>query len=133
MFSKKDTMSRNNEVQATAVNLICDGTSIKGDVNASRDIRIDGFLNGTLEVNGKAVIGTTGKIEGDIKCKTIDVSGTIEGNVVASEMILLKSTALILGNIQTDKISVEPGAKFTGTCKMSGDKATSKVSETPKK
>jgi cytoskeletal protein CcmA (bactofilin family) len=102
-------------------------------VNASRDIRIDGFLNGTLEVNGKAVIGTTGKIEGDIKCKTIDVSGTIEGNVVASEMILLKSTALILGNIQTDKISVEPGAKFTGTCKMSGDKAASKVSETPKK
>ena len=118
-------MSRNNEVQPTAVNLICDGTSIKGDVQASRDIRIDGYLNGKIDVNGKVVVGNTGKIEGDVKCKTIDVSGRVEGNVVASEMINLKSTAIILGNITTDKISVEPGAKFTGTCKM-GEQAPKK-------
>ncbi len=125
MFSKKNKMSRNNEVQPTAVNLICDGTSIKGDVQASRDIRIDGYLNGKIDVNGKVVVGNTGKIEGDVKCKTIDVSGRVEGNVVASEMINLKSTAIILGNITTDKISVEPGAKFTGTCKM-GEQAPKK-------
>lgn len=121
-------MSRNNEVQTTAVNLICDGTSIKGDIQASRDIRIDGYLNGTMQVNGKVVVGNTGKIEGDINCKTIDVSGKVEGNIIASEMVLLKSTAIILGNISTDKISVEPGAKFTGTCKM-GESAPKKKDE----
>lgn len=118
MFSKKNKMSRNNDVQPTAVNLICDGTSIKGDVQASRDIRIDGYLNGKMQVNGKVVVGNTGKIEGDVNCKTIDVSGRVEGNIIASEVVNLKSTALILGNITTDKISVEPGAKFTGSCKM---------------
>jgi|EP01029_Cantina_marsupialis_P000107 cytoskeletal protein CcmA (bactofilin family) len=125
MFSKKNKMSRNNEVQPTAVNLICDGTSIKGDVKASRDIRIDGYLNGKMDVNGKVVVGNTGKIEGDVKCKTIDVSGRVEGNIMASEMVNLKNTAVILGNIATDKISVEPGAKFTGTCKM-GEQAPKK-------
>lgn len=119
MFSNKNTMSKNNEVQPTAVNLICDGTSIKGEIQASRDIRIDGLLNGKMVVNGKVVVGNTGKIEGDVQCKTIDVSGRVDGNIIASEMVNLKSTAVILGNITTDKITIEPGAKFTGSCKMS--------------
>ncbi len=118
MFSKKNKMSKTSELQPTAVNLICDGTAIKGDIQASRDIRIDGYLNGKMEVNGKVVVGNSGKIQGDVHCKTIDVSGKVEGNIIASEMVNLKSTAVILGNIATDKISVEPGAKFTGTCKM---------------
>lgn len=122
MFSKNNKMSKNNEVQTTGHNNINEGTSITGDVKASRDIRIDGFLNGKMDVNGKVVIGNSGKIEGDVKCKNIDVSGRIEGNLIASEMVNLKSTAVILGNITTDKITVEPGAKFTGSCKM-GDVA----------
>jgi cytoskeletal protein CcmA (bactofilin family) len=121
MFSNKNTMSKNNEVQPTAVNLICDGTSIKGEIQASRDIRIDGLLNGKMVVNGKVVVGNTGKIEGDVQCKTIDVSGRVDGNIIASEMVNLKSTAVILGNITTDKITIEPGAKFTGSCKMSDE------------
>jgi len=118
MFSKKKKMSKSNDVQPTAVNLICDGTSIKGDVQASRDIRIDGYLNGKIQVSGKVVVGTTGKVEGDVHCKTIDVSGKVDGNIIATEMVNLKASSLILGNITTDKIAVEPGAKFTGSCKM---------------
>ncbi|RUT78875.1 polymer-forming cytoskeletal protein [Ancylomarina longa] len=118
-------MSKSNDVQQTAVNLICDGTSIKGDVQASRDIRIDGYLNGKMQVAGKVVVGNTGKIEGDIHCKTIDVSGKVEGNIIASEMVNLKASCIILGNITTAKIAVEPGAKFTGSCKM-GENAPKK-------
>lgn len=124
-------MSRNSEVQATAVNLICEGTLIKGDIQASRDIRIDGCLKGKMQVVGKIVVGNTGKIEGDVNCKTIDVSGRVEGNLIVSEMVNLKSTAVIVGNIITDKISVEPGAKFTGTCKMADTSAKKDVA--PKK
>ena len=118
-------MSRNNEVQTTAVNLVCDGTSINGNIDATRDIRIDGFVKGKITVKGKVVIGPTGKVEGDITCQTIDVSGRVEGNILVSELISLKSSSMILGNINTVKISVEPGAKFTGTCKM-GNEASMK-------
>jgi len=121
MFKSNNKMSRNNEVQTTAVNLVCDGTSINGDIEASRDIRIDGFVKGKIIVKGKVVVGPTGKVEGDITCQTIDVSGRIEGNIHVSEIISLKSSALVLGNIDTVKISVEPGAKFTGTCKMGNE------------
>jgi len=121
MFKSNTKMSRNNEVQTTAVNLVCDGTSITGDIEASRDIRIDGFVKGKIIVKGKVVVGPTGKVEGDITCQTIDVSGRIEGNIHVSELISLKASALILGNINTTKISVEPGAKFTGTCKMGNE------------
>ena len=121
MFKSTNKMSRNNDVQTSAVNLVCDGTSINGDIEASRDIRIDGFVKGKIIVKGKVVVGPTGKVEGDVTCQTIDVSGRVEGNIHVSELISLKSSALVLGNIDTVKISVEPGAKFTGTCKMGND------------
>ncbi len=110
-------MSRNNEVQTT-VDLICDGTSITGDIEAARDMRIDGLVKGKVAAKGKVVIGPTGKIEGDVTCQTLDVSGCIEGNILVRELISLKASSLILGNINTAKISIEPGAKFTGTCEM---------------
>ncbi|MCT4613244.1 MAG: polymer-forming cytoskeletal protein [Marinifilaceae bacterium] len=119
-------MSKSNDVPSSAVNLICDGTNIKGDVRASKDIRIDGFLNGTLNVNGKVVVGSTGVIEGRIESKTLDISGKVEGTIKASELVNLKSTAIVIGDIITDKISIEPGAKFTGSCKM-GDTPAKKV------
>ena len=111
-------MNKNKDAQPTAVNLICDGTSIKGDVQARGDIRIDGYLNGKIKANGKTVVGIAGKIEGDINCKTVDVAGKVEGNIVASEIVNVKSSAVIFGNIISEKISIEPGAKFTGSCKM---------------
>ncbi len=125
-MSKPRKMNKNSDSQPTAVNLICDGTSIKGDVQATKDIRIDGYLNGNLQVGGKAVIGNTGKIEGAVICKTIDILGKIEGTITASESIHLKSSALVLGDVTTNRISIEPGAKFTGSCKMGEATASSK-------
>lgn len=118
MIGKRKRMSKNNEIQQSTVNLFCEGTVVTGDIEAPRDIRLDGYLNGKLTVNGKVVIGGPGKLQGDVFCKTIDLSGCVEGNVNASEMVTLKSTARILGNIITEKIAVEPGACFTGSCKM---------------
>lgn len=116
-------MTRNFETETSAVNLLCEGTSITGDIESSCDIRVDGFLNGKMNVNGKVVIGDSGAVDGDIVCKTIDVLGVVDGNVNAAEMVTLKSTAKINGNINTVKIAVEPGAQFTGACRT-GEVAT---------
>jgi len=115
-------MAKSNDSQPNTVNLICDGTIIKGDIETNKDIRIDGFVNGTLNVKGKVVVGTTGRVEGEIKCDTIDISGFVEGNIRTTEMISMQATAVVKGNIYTEKISVEPGAIFTGSCKMGRDK-----------
>jgi len=92
--------------------------NISGEVNSANDIRIDGILNGTLICKGKVVLGSTGKIEGNITCQTADISGTIKGNISVTELLSLKSTATIEGDITTSKLAIEPGANFTGTCSM---------------
>ena len=111
-------MARNNEVENPAINIIRKGTEIKGDVTCAGDIRIDGVLNGTLNSQGKVVVGQSGIIEGEVTCKNADISGNIKANIVVRELLQLKATANIAGDINTNKLSIEPGANFTGTCNM---------------
>tara|TARA_B110000091_G_C13643617_1_gene402314 strand:- start:452 stop:883 length:432 start_codon:yes stop_codon:yes gene_type:complete len=119
MFKKKaNKMARNNEVENPAINIIRKGTEIKGDVTCAGDIRIDGVLNGTLTSEGKVVVGQSGIIEGEVTCKNADISGNIKANIVVRELLQLKATANITGDINTNKLSIEPGANFTGTCNM---------------
>jgi cytoskeletal protein CcmA (bactofilin family) len=119
MFKKKaNKMARNNEVENPAINIIRKGTEIKGDVTCAGDIRIDGVLNGTLTSEGKVVVGQSGVIEGEVTCKNADISGNIKANIVVRELLQLKATANITGDINTNKLSIEPGANFTGTCNM---------------
>lgn len=104
--------------ESGAINLIGSGTTINGDIQSSGDVRIDGTLTGNITLSGRLVIGPNGKIEGNVICQNADISGEIKGKVQISEMLSLKATAKILGDIATGKISIEPGAVFTGTCNM---------------
>ncbi len=119
MFTKKSSqMAKNNEVESPAINIIRKGTQIIGDITCSGDIRIDGVLKGTLISEGKVVVGETGTIEGEVTCKNADVSGKINAKMLVKELLQLKATANILGDINTNKLSIEPGANFTGSCNM---------------
>jgi len=112
-------MAKYNEIDNSTINLISNGTDITGDVKSNGDIRIDGSLTGSLNTKGKVVIGPTGKVNGEVICKNSEVSGTIEGKIIVGQLLNLKATSKILGDIDTSKLSIEPGAKFTGNCKMS--------------
>lgn len=101
-----------------AVNLISSTTNVTGDINTESDIRIDGMLLGNMVTKGRLIIGANGKIEGDIQCKSAEVEGEIKGRIVVDELLSLKSTALFSGDIVTGQIMIEPGAIFSGNCKM---------------
>ena len=107
--------------QPNKLNRFVEGTNIKGDIVSDSNIRIDGELVGNLSTTGKLVIGTTGKITGDIVCANADIEGTVQGTIKVDGVLLLKSTAKFNGNIVTNKIGVENGAEFTGTCSMDGN------------
>lgn len=114
-------MAKNYEIEQDSHNTIGNGTIIKGDITSNGDIRIDGQLQGNLQIKGKLVIGSTGKIIGEVNCRNSEVSGSVDGKIVVSELLILKSSARILGDIITAKLSIEPGAIFTGTCNMGGN------------
>jgi len=108
----------NNESENNGINIIGIGTEIKGDILSNGDIRIDGSLSGKLSTKGKVVIGVTGKVKGEILCKNSDVEGYIEGKITVTQLLALKTTSQILGDIVATRLAIEPGCIFTGNCDM---------------
>jgi cytoskeletal protein CcmA (bactofilin family) len=117
MFTSKNEAMKNTETTA-AINMIGAGTVITGDIQSKGDIRVDGTLKGSVNTSGKVVLGKDGVIEGDVVCADADVSGTIKAKISVTQLLSLKSTAKLNGDIITNKISIEPGASFTGSCSM---------------
>jgi len=116
-MSRKN-MTKNGDIESSTRNHIAKGTKITGDVETNGDIRIDGELIGTITSTGKVVIGESGKVEGEINCQNSNISGSLKGKIHVKELLSLQSSARINGDIETAKLSIEPGANFTGNCNM---------------
>ncbi|MFH1321534.1 MAG: polymer-forming cytoskeletal protein [Bacteroidota bacterium] len=118
MFKKNEAMAKNNEIESSSVNLIGAGTVIDGNIRSNGDIRIDGTIKGSINSKGKVVIGNSGMIEGQITCQNADISGTVKAKINVAELLSLKPAAKFSGDIITNKLAIEPGASFSGTCSM---------------
>ncbi len=103
---------------SSLINTITVGTTIKGDIQANGDFRMDGVLDGNITLTGKLVIGEHGQIHGNVVCQNANVIGTIDGNLSVKEFLTLYSTAKVKGDIVANKLAIESGAYFTGTCHM---------------
>ncbi|MCK9400391.1 MAG: polymer-forming cytoskeletal protein [Bacteroidales bacterium] len=115
--------------ETPAVNMIGKGTSIKGDIRSDGDFRVDGILHGSIQSNGKIVVGVSGSIEGDINCQNADISGQVKAILRVKELLSLKSTSKMTGEVYTSKLAIEPGARFSGTCNMEDEPLTIKHQE----
>ena len=117
MFSNLNE-SKNKTEMIEMVNTIGAGTVVTGDVQSKGDIRVDGTLKGSVNTEGKVVLGSNGIIEGDVICRDADISGTVNAKITVSKLLSLKTTARLNGDIITNKLSIEPGSTFTGSCSM---------------
>ena len=117
MFSGLNDSTKNKEMKEM-VNTIGAGTVVTGDVQSKGDIRVDGILKGSVNTTGKVVLGKEGVIEGDVVCNNADISGKIKAKITVSQLLSLKATAKLNGDIVANKLSIEPGAAFTGSCSM---------------
>jgi cytoskeletal protein CcmA (bactofilin family) len=111
-------MSKIITTETPSVNIIGNGTDINGNIKTNGDLRIDGFIKGTIQATGKVVVGSTGRVEGEISCQNADISGDVKAHIKVSELLSLKANAVVSGDILTNKLAIEPGAVFTGACKM---------------
>jgi cytoskeletal protein CcmA (bactofilin family) len=92
---------------------------INGDVRGNEDLRIEGDVSGTVELrNSNLTIGKEGKVRADVYAKSITVDGTTEGDLYASERIVVHISAHVRGNITAPKVGIEEGAKFKGSIEM---------------
>jgi cytoskeletal protein CcmA (bactofilin family) len=112
-------MARAQEVAPDmSINRIVEGTSIEGEIRCESNIRIDGSFIGNLTTKGRLVIGPAGRLEGTITCQNAEIEGLVKGKINVQQLLSLKGSAKVEGDIFTDKLSIEPGASFTGACNM---------------
>ena len=120
---KKDSMKDNEIRDLGAVNMIAQGTQVEGSVVTNSDCRIDGHVKGNVTSKSKIIIGRNGLVEGNITCNSVEIEGTVKAETLnVSDLMTLKSSAKLLGNIVVGKIAIEPGAEFSGNCKMQTSK-----------
>lgn len=106
------------EPEKPNVNMIGTGTRVQGSIETDGDLRIDGLVNGEIKVKGKLVVGSSGSIEGNVHCQNADISGKVKGDIYVENLLVLKNQSYLDGNIFVNKLSIEQGANFQGTCKM---------------
>lgn len=116
--------NKNQTFNPQEINIINAGTSIVGDINSEGDLRIDGSVKGSIVVKSKLVIGPSSKIEGNIKAANCDISGVVNGNMEISELLSVKTTAKIVGDITSQKLIIESGAEFNGRSQMGISKSS---------
>ncbi len=104
-----DKVKKNGTELLGKTNRIVEGTSIVGDIVSKADFRLDGELIGNFTSQGKLVIGASGIIKGEIICHNADIEGEFQGKLKVLEVLNIKSTARIHGDIAVGKLSIEPG------------------------
>lgn len=126
MFKSKTKESNNKGTAAmtsagsSSTNSIVGGTSIEGTIIANSDIRIDGSLKGILDCKGRVIIGPEGNVDGEVICVNAVIEGKFSGKLKVKEQLNVKETASINGDVQTNKLLVQPGAVYNVTCSMGG-------------
>lgn len=119
----KRKMSKQSQ-QSPSVNIISEGTNLKGDLRAEADIRVAGMVEGEAVSKGKLIITVSGKIKGNVTSKEADIAGKIEGQVKVSNKLTLRENAVVDGDIYVKTLIVEEGAQINGSCRMGSEADT---------
>lgn len=92
---------------------------VKGEVEAAEDMVVEGRLEGSIRhTANRLIIGTSGVVNADIDAKNLIIEGTVEGNIVGSESVVICESAEVRGNVYTARISIADGARFSGSVDM---------------
>jgi cytoskeletal protein CcmA (bactofilin family) len=127
-FLKKDSDFSSGE-HFSVVSAEC---YFQGTLSVQGSLRVDGTLEGSVDNARHVIIGTDGKIVGDVTAELVVCGGTIEGNVCA-DMLEVLAEASILGDIRAKKMKVEEGGRIEGKCSIGAEKSTEKTEEQEEK
>lgn len=93
--------------------------TIIGDVTGDEDLTILGRVEGKIDLPKNSVtIGQGGRVKADVHAKAVSVAGEVHGNLVASEQIVIRKTATMLGNLTAPRVGLEDGCCFRGSVEM---------------
>lgn len=118
MFNKNSSRDKKTNLDNIAINTVIDeGMLIKGNISGEGAIRIDGKVEGNIDLKEGIILGEKSEVTGSVKSSIIVVHGKLYGNLDC-RYLYIKSTGLIDGDIEVGAFEVELGGKYNGTLKM---------------
>ena len=104
--------------------------TIQGEISSDEDLIIEGRVGGQILMkNGTLTIGKQARVEADVRGARVQVLGSIQGNIAATERIELAPTAAVAGDLSADRIVVTEGATFNGRIDMDKRTIAAKVGQ----
>lgn len=109
--------------------IISPGVEIKGNIASQGSIRIDGYVEGNLNIKGDLILGEKGKIKGEVKAENIIVAGKVEGRATAGTRLEIAATGSITGDINATTLIIDEGGLLDGNSRMTRTKESSNDNE----
>lgn len=101
---------------------------IKGELSGSEDLYVDGQVEGTINLlENNLTVGPNGQLRADVHAKGVIVQGKVEGNIQASERAELTKSAIVVGDVATQRMAVEEGAYLKGKVDMQRQSSSAKA------
>ena len=117
MFKKDDRVEPQPSGERSTT-IIGNGASFNGVLKINGSLRVDGEIEGQVQVSEDLTIGTTGVLRADITSKSAFVSGRINGRISAQGTVELKKGSRLEGDVFATSFKIEDGAFFQGNCAM---------------
>src|SRR5437016_5758392 len=122
--------TKNNPAREEVIN-IGKSVFIKGELTGDEDLTIEGRVEGKIELKDhNLIIGPNGKINAEINAKSVTVIGSVVGNINASDIIEIKPSGSVMGDVKAPRISIADGAHFKGSVDM--QRSTEKTADLPR-
>ncbi|MFC2125574.1 polymer-forming cytoskeletal protein [Bacteroidota bacterium] len=126
---KNKTPKLTEEELSNSSNIIGKGSTLEGNIESFGNIRVEGRIIGGIKSKSKIACGHSSYVDGNILAQNAEVAGEVTGKIEVSELLILKPSAVIHGDIITNKFIVESGAVFNGSCKMGVSTSEIKIGE----
>jgi cytoskeletal protein CcmA (bactofilin family) len=97
------------------------GVTVEGRIVSNQDIRIDGHVQGSIEVGQHELhLGAGAELKADVNARSVLVGGRIEGDVTATERIQIQSTGVLLGDVVAPRLIIQDGGMLRGKADVAG-------------
>ncbi len=129
-------LKKRNDKHQNIESFVANGVEFKGELNSKGSIRLDGLIEGKLNIQGDLILGERGLIKGEVKVENMILAGKVEGNINTKGRLEITPTGALLGDVICSVLTIEEGGILDGNSKMikSGEKNdTGKLTEFKKK
>ena len=94
------------------------GATLYGDIETAGNIRLDGKVVGNIRSKSRVVLGESAQLKGNLVAQNAEVFGEIDGRVEIVDILTLKTSSNVKGDVVCNKFVTESGANFNGKCQM---------------